>query len=262
MSPARRVLHRLRARLGEERGFTIIEMLMATLLGSLVFLVTLNVFDNGRRASARVTDRTEVVQRGRTAMETLTKELHSQTCLGPGYPAITYGDDNHVTFFADLGAADWNAAYPASPMADDTFRPERFDLAFAGGKVTESVYLPLTSSSWVPPANPAAWTPGYSATPVRVRVLATNLTTTKDAQGNAVPFFRYFSFSASDPIEPTNRLTTPLAPADRARTVQMLLSFVAHPANPQNDSVSTTFENQVYARTADPTDPTHSPQCI
>lgn len=263
MSPRRGILARLRARLGDERGFTLIEMVMATALGMVVFTVALNVFDNGRRASARVQDRTEVVQRGRTTMETLTKELHSQTCLGPGYPAIVYADANRVTFYANVGPADWNRAYPAAPITDPaTFRPERFDLVFANSTVTEYAYLPLTSTSWVPPANPAGWTPGYSATPIRTRVLATNLTTAKDAQGNAVPFFRYYAFSASDPIEPTNLLTAPLSDADRSRTVQILLSFVAHPANPQSDFVSTTFQTQVYARTADPTDPTHSPQCI
>lgn len=255
------LLRRIRARLGDERGFTLIEMLVATVLGSIVFMVALNVFDNGRRASARVVDRTAVVASGRTTMDTLTKELHAQTCLGPNYPAITYADDNRVDFYADLGG--------------EVFRPDKYSLVFANGTVTEYVYPPLSDTSWQPPSPvPAGWTPGYSTTPSRTRTLATDLTLVREA-GSDTPFFRYFAFSATDPIQPTNRLPTPLGVHDqadssgklvpiddRARTVQILLSFQAHPVNPQSDMVSTTFQNQVYARTADPTDPTHSPQCI
>jgi len=231
----------LRARLGGERGFTLIEMLVALLIGSIVFGAAMSIFEAGQRSSTRVQDRAESVQRGRTVMEQLTQRIRSQVCLGPGYPAMTAGSSTGMTFYMDIG--------------DENFQPQQMRLTYDpsnGGQITETTWnmtktgLP-TGSGWQ-----------VAASPSRVRVLADHL-----ALNGATPFFQFYSFTASDPIAPTNLLAVPLSAADLARVVQVVLTFRPTPMRgDQNAFVSPLFQNQVYVRTADPTDPIHSPLCV
>lgn len=225
-----------RGNIRAEQGFTLIELLVTALLGIIVLLGAFNVFDSGLRASANVQDRTEVVQRGRTAMEQLTQELRSQTCLGPGYPAITYGDGNTIIFYANFGTG---------------FAPEQRRLIYSPSADTLTEYSYQLNGT-LPNVTPAP-------SPYRTRLLLTNATPSNSDQS----FFHFYAFTGQDPITPSALLSVPLSSGDAARTVQIVAGFVVHPIRGrQNDRVATTFENQVYARTADPTDPVHSPQCI
>src|SRR4051794_28138499 len=97
------VIGRLRARLRSERGFTIIEMLVASAIGVVVLLVLLNLLDATQTATSRVTARVDGTQRGRTAMEQVTQRLRSQTCVSSLTPIIVGDttsptDANSVTF--------------------------------------------------------------------------------------------------------------------------------------------------------------------
>ncbi len=53
------------------------------------------------RSPAQIADRQDAVQRGRFAMETITRTLRSQVCLGETTEPITAGNDNGVTFYAE-----------------------------------------------------------------------------------------------------------------------------------------------------------------
>ena len=86
----RRLLDRIRR---EERGFTLVELLVATSLGTVVLLAAGVLSTSMLNAQTRISDRSEAIARGRTAMEQIVQQLRSQVCLGPGYPSITYADD-------------------------------------------------------------------------------------------------------------------------------------------------------------------------
>lgn len=228
-----------RRRLRAQGGFTLVEMLMALLIGSIVLGAAMNLFIAGQRSSTRVQDRAESVQRGRVVMEQLTQRIRSQVCLGPGYPAMTAGNSNGMTFYMDIG--------------DESFVPKQMRLTYDpsnGGQVTETTW------NMTPTGSGSGWQ--VAASPSRVRVLATNL-----ALSGATPFFQFYSFTATDPIAPTNLLPVPLSSGDLARVVQVVLTFRPTPMRgDQNAFVSPLFQNQVYVRTADPTDPIHSPLCV
>ena len=119
-------LARIRRRLRDERGFTLVELLVSTSIGVAVLLATFAIFDSALLAQNRVDDRTDSIARGRTGMEQIVQQLRSQVCLGPSLPAIEYGDDDEMRFYADL--------------ANTTFVPERRVLTFAGGALTERDY--------------------------------------------------------------------------------------------------------------------------
>jgi prepilin-type N-terminal cleavage/methylation domain-containing protein len=230
---------RIRRRLRDQRGFTLVELLVSMTIGVAVLLATFAIFDSALLAQGRVDDRTDSIARGRTAMEQIVQQLRSQVCLGPGLPAIEYGDDNEVRFYADL--------------ANTTFVPERRILTFAGGALTERDYSG-SASGGSPPFN-------FSALPVRTRVILDRMTLASQG-GTAVPFFTYYSFDGRTPPQPTNQLPVPLSDADRAQVVEIGVSFMALPARTSSSSTGEPFTSDVFVRTADPSDPEHSPLCI
>lgn len=232
MSPLRVITRRVGH---DQSGFTLVELLSSMAIGMVVLFAIFGLLDYTVSAQHKVEDRVDAVQRGRTAMEVITQQLRSQICLGPGYPAITYGDDNSVTFYTDLGG--------------DTPKLQRRMIAFnsANGTVTETDWN-MTGSI---PSEP-------TYTPARTVNLATNLVGVAGA-----PFFRYYGFTPN-PVTPNKLLGSPLADSDEALVVKIAVSFVARPTRGGNltNQVPTTFQNEVYVRTSDPSDPDHSPQCI
>jgi prepilin-type N-terminal cleavage/methylation domain-containing protein len=225
---------RIRRRLRDQRGFTLVELLVSMTIGVAVLLATFAILDSALLAQGRVDDRTDSIARGRTAMEQIVQQLRSQVCLGPSLPAIEYGDDDEVRFYADL--------------ANTTFIPERRVLTFAGGALTERDYTGRATGG-SPPYS-------FNTTPSRTRVILDRMAPT------AEPFFTYLGFDDSRPPEPRKELPVPLSDADRAQVVQIHVSFMALPARASSSSTGEPFMTDVFVRTADPSDPEHSPLCI
>jgi prepilin-type N-terminal cleavage/methylation domain-containing protein len=241
--------HRIGARLRDERGYSLPELLVATMVGVIVLMGALTILETSQRAQARVSDRSESIARGRTAMEQIVQRLRSQVCIGSGSPAVIYGDATHVTFYADLrdgytdASRDWGT---------NVFVPSKMDLAYANGALTETVYGGTADTS-----RSATFPYIFSTTPSLRRVIVDKI-----APRPGLPFFTYFSFSASDPIEPTNQLTTPLAAADRDNVVQITVAFQSLPSRLNSAYAGEPFTANAFVRTADPTDPQHSPLCF
>jgi prepilin-type N-terminal cleavage/methylation domain-containing protein len=228
------------SRLRSQQGFTLVELLMALTIGVGVLLAAYTVSDATLHGQTRIADRSDAIARGRTAMEQIVQQLRSEVCLGPGYPAIAYGDSNHITFYADL--------------ANTTFTPQKRDLSFAGGALTETTYA----------GSPSAGSPPFTfaVSPTRTRVVLDHMQTLTQA-GVGVPFFRYYSFDGNDPIRPSKLLAVPLSATDAAKVVQISVAFGALPSRSGGRiPAAEPFNANVYVRTADPTDPDHSPLCI
>jgi prepilin-type N-terminal cleavage/methylation domain-containing protein len=235
----------------DERGFTLMEMLVTLVVGSILLTAIFGALDYSVKANGKVQDRVDSTQRGRAAMELITQQLRSQICLGPGYPAIPVtpaSDGNSVTFYTDLGG--------------DTPKLQRRTITYSSGTLYETDYnvtgtIPTTPTFTLARSN---W------------VLADKLTQAVDPVTNQViPFFRYFGFTPS-PVLPNKWLnsTAPsytLADADKPSVVQVSISFVANPlrgpgVQGTNNKSLSTFQQDVYVRTSDASDPDHSPQCI
>ncbi len=222
-------------------GYTLIEVLVSMTVGMIVVLATFGIVDVSLRSNTRVLDRVDSIQRGRIAMELMTQQLRSQVCLGEGIPAIVAAQDNTVTFHADLG--------------DAGFNPEKRRLTFVPGVAGSSGRI--TEERFAGAGTPPAVT--FSASPYYTRTLADGV-----ALVPSTPFLRYFAFTP-DPVTPDALLptgATGLGVVDRARTVKVAVAYRAVPTHKLNKSVEATFENYVYVRTADPTDPERSPLCI
>lgn len=221
----------------DEAGFTLVELLVTSAIGVVVLLVAGTLSTGFLHAQTRVSDRSESIARGRTAMEQITQQLRSQVCLGPGYPAITYGDGSRMTFYADL--------------SNRAFVPEQRVLSYSNGTLTETSYAGRASGT----GSGAPFT--FSSTPSRTRAVLDRMQLV-----GTTPFFRYYSFDSNNPIRPANLLRTPLSASDAQRVVQITVTFAALPSRGGSGTIAEPSTANVYVRTADPTDPDHSPLCI
>ena len=228
-------------RLRDQRGFTLVELLVATA-------------DRRRRAArrrsrsstralhaqTRVDDRTEAIARGRTAMEQIVQQLRSQVCLGPGYPAIAYGDNSHDHVLR---------------------RPRRHDVRAAAARphVRERhAHRARLHRHARPAARRRSRSPSTPVAHARdPRATACNL-----QQGGAtVPFFTLLL------VRPANTrsarrdlLATPLSANDARASCRSPSASRRSAARAAARTITAEpFTANVFVRTADPTDPDHSP---
>jgi prepilin-type N-terminal cleavage/methylation domain-containing protein len=75
------LLERARRRLRSERGFTLVELLMASVLGVLVLGVGVTVFTAAVRSQPGLTKRGDSISQARTSMERLTRELRQGAAI-------------------------------------------------------------------------------------------------------------------------------------------------------------------------------------
>lgn len=233
MPVTRRLLTRLRR---DEAGFTLIELMVSIPIGLMVMGVALDLIVRASAMQVTLSNRQEAVARGRVTMDLITRQLRSTVCLKSLTPSrsVESGDGSSVTLYVDLG--------------DGSLPAERHVLTFdsAAGTLSERDYLQASASPVT-----------YSATPAHNKVLADTV-----AAAPGVPVFSYYAFTTGGAISAT-RLPVPLSAADAAKTIDIAVSFIARDdrgigATPHG----TTFADDVFNRTADPTAPGQLPACI
>ena len=85
---------------------TLPEVLVTMVIALVLSLATFALVDVTIRRTGEISSRVDGVQRGRVAMDLMTRQLRSQVCLGASAPAsrsIVAGSATSVTFYAELG---------------------------------------------------------------------------------------------------------------------------------------------------------------
>jgi prepilin-type N-terminal cleavage/methylation domain-containing protein len=233
---------RLRQLGADEAGFTLPELLTAMTVGLIVLLAAAMLLDSSVSTSNEIADRQDAVQRGRLAMETVTRELRSQVCLKDARP-VTYGDQQKVAFYANLSD---------DPDTAD-LRTIRYEPADKG--LYEDVYQ---GAGPFPDLV-------FPASPTSTRQILRAVVPVKDGAVTR-PMFRYYRYRLGGAPGELEELTSPLTTADAQRVVVIKAAFVALPerteARADADKDATTFETDVYVRLADPTKPAEGPRCL
>jgi prepilin-type N-terminal cleavage/methylation domain-containing protein len=213
-------------RLRRQDGFTVVEMLVAAAVGSIVMVAIFTLLDTSVKQSGGVTARVDSTQRGRTAMEKITRELRSQVCWSPdggaSVPSVTLADAQpySVTFYGYSGYGDVHADKRTIWWDTNT------------NSINESIAPGL-------PATGAVTSFGTAVT----NTLITDVT---PPPGNA-PVFEYQTTAG------TVLGATPLSAADRAKAGIIRIRFVTGTGVKGAPTKTTTaFESQVFVRTADP----------
>jgi Tfp pilus assembly protein PilW len=225
-------LQRLRARLAGEAGFTLVELLTAMVIGMVVVFAAFTLMERSFVAANDVADRADAAQRGRIAMDALTRQLRSQVCFSGQLPLLA-GSADSIDFVTDLG--------------DGTTSPERHVLTFTnatnGYTLTETDY-PMASANG---ATPVTW-----GTP-RTKTLLTGV-----ARNGTTPFFQYLGYDATTSPPTVTTLNSPLVSDDFGGVTQIAVSFTVTPAHAQTRaSRGSTLSERVAVPQADPnlTDP-------
>jgi prepilin-type N-terminal cleavage/methylation domain-containing protein len=222
----------------DERGFTLTELLTAMLIGMIVLLAAFMVLDRSFSASGQIADRSDALQRGRQAMDLMTRQLRSQVCLGKTNAPIVSGSDTSVSFYGDLSDGSTNVQRRTLSWDSTTKR------------ITQSIV------------------PGVGTYPsLTFTGTATNtvlLTNVEQILDGSTPraMFRYYGYvpgTTNGTLEP---LASPLSTANLSRVAVIKVGFRTFPFKSMtNDSNSVVLEDDVYARVAIPTSPEDGPLC-
>ena len=229
--------------LHSEEGFTLPELLVGIIIGMIVLFAALTVLDNTVSLGAKVGKRVDATQRGRTALDLITRDLNSMVCL-PGDPAqdaLIAGTDNSVDVYADLG--DGSTSRP----------PQRRTITYSPTTrtITESVYTPTGSAgAYVFPTNPTSTT-----------TLLSDVT-----QDGSTPIFTYYPLDTTpdDNSDPTALTAsgTGLSATALDSVARIRITFKALPSNrttaQPGDAV---MQDDVYRDAVDPDSSDSFAQC-
>jgi ABC-type Fe3+-hydroxamate transport system substrate-binding protein len=216
-----------RARLGDERGVTMVELLVTTALGMIVILGVLAVTEVAMRSSAKTATRVAADQRARPVLERLVDQLHS-TCIGPeAGPLLAGSTESSLSFLHQTGST-------VTPL------PDKVVVSLSGSTLTETVY-PSTGGQ------APNWT--FAGTPSSSRVLMTGVGPAQigDPPIDA-PLFRYFKYDGG--VVDPNSLPTPLSAANSAIAVRVDVAFSVAPLSDptRDDKAPVTVSDSVLVR--------------
>jgi Tfp pilus assembly protein PilW len=231
-----------RVSLSDSRGFTLMELVVAMSLGIIVLLASFGVIDRSWRASKQVSDREDALQRGRIALELMTRELHSMTCAGQTAP-VSLANDNEVDFYAYMG----------DPTAGGSTNPTLHKLVYStsAGTITESSYT-VTDTTTTPP------TVSTTASSTRQLMASVAPITT------GAPIFNYYTFDTSSQgtgtfLSLSTNGGTGLTSSDLAKVVKVGINFKSQPTGNVINPPTTNFQDDVFWRAVDPESPNSQP---
>ena len=94
--------HVMTGRLRREDGFTIPELLITISMSMIIALAGFGLLDTSIRRTGETQRRVEATQRGRQALDQMTRQLRSQVCLSATTPAMAVASPLSATFYVDL----------------------------------------------------------------------------------------------------------------------------------------------------------------
>ena len=220
----------------DERGFSLMELMMAMAIGSIVLTMVMSIFVTGLTRSAQVGDRIDAAAKGRLAVDRVVTLLDAQTCVDGNAPLLD-AQSGTVTFYANLGQVDddprqYRVRYDA---AADQLWEDQFDPYRVAGVLT------------------------WPTTPSRSRLLAGDIL----PQGGKI--FSYYKFSTTGAtagqVDPSP-LATPATASDRQQVVRVGVDLNAVASRTKaDDATRTVISGQAVVASADPSNPNKGPNC-
>jgi prepilin-type N-terminal cleavage/methylation domain-containing protein len=212
-------------RVRSQAGFTLVEMLVAIVIGSIVTLAAFTMLDRSVVLTGKTTDRVDSTQRGRVALDVITRHLRSQVCPAAASAPIESGGPRTITFWA---------FFRTKPFA-----PQRYTIAWDPN--TQSINETIDNGQGTPV--------------VSRRTLISGART-------PTPLFTYYAYptDSTSYVEPSVDLLgatgTALSADDAKRVAMVEVHFTAVPSRAANSATtpqeSTEYDDKVYSRTADP----------
>jgi prepilin-type N-terminal cleavage/methylation domain-containing protein len=187
----------------DQRGFTIIELLVSMAAGTIVAATIVMITTVALHNQDRIARRVDANQRGRPVMTRMIQELHS-ACVAPRItPVLAGSTGTSMSFLSKSGSA-------VSPT------PDKHVITLSGTTLSESVFAATSGTA------PGPWI--FSGTASSTRQLLTNVTAPAGAM------FRYYAF-VNGQLSTTPLPATPLSGTNAALTSIVSISFASSPTN-------------------------------
>ena len=186
----------------DERGTTLIELLVATAAGVVVLFAISAMIIVSLRETVRTNSHVDATQRARVALNNVIEELHS-ACVAPQVaPVKANSSGTQLVFVHQTGSA-------VSPV------PILSKVTLSAGTLTQADYAKTGGEApkWI----------FNETTPTSTQQLMTNLSPTSPSTS----IFSYYSYTNGE-ISATP-LPTPLSSTDAERTVKVGIAFTAAP---------------------------------
>ena len=207
-------MHReLLVRLRDERGFTLVEMMVALAIGLVVSTATLAIVIVSVHLSSNYTDRVDANQTGRLAMEKITQALTSSCVLTNQAPVLAGSTATSLVFYSALNDT-------PGPV------PSQVTVSIAS---TQPAPLLMTTQSLT--GTPPNWVASSQAP--QVYTLAAWA-----GQSGSTPMFQYYPYAAGGVVSTTpftvgaNGLTA----AQAAATAQVAITYQVLPTDKWQDT--------------------------
>ena len=187
-----------------ERGFTLIELMVATVLGIIVSTATLAIVISSVHLTSNYSDKVDATQEGREAMQRITQQLDSSCVASAVAPILSTSDANDVWFYSALSD---------SP----TIQPNEVEISYTSGSLVMNTYAYSSGTS------PASWT--FSSTATSSTLLP------NAAQYNSTPVFQYYGYNSNGTLSSTPYTLGPTLGTNAATTAEVVVTFQALPTD-------------------------------
>jgi prepilin-type N-terminal cleavage/methylation domain-containing protein len=216
-----------RAAWRDERGFTLIELMVASLAGIIVATATTTIVIASVHFSSNFGNRVDANQEGRVAMERITQALNS-SCVATGVtPLVGTPAPTGMVGGVASGSDASNLVFYSALSDLPTIEPNEVVVSLTGTAPAQQLVMSTyANTSTVGSAPP--WT--FSTTPTNFVLLPVAAQAT--IGGSVQPVFQYFGYAGSGTSQiQTTPYAVPLSATDAATTAEVTVSFEALPSN-------------------------------
>jgi len=218
--------------MSSERGFTLVELLVAMAMSVVVILGASAIIISTLDASQQVTQRTTALGEARTGVETLLAQLNSG-CLVDNVSPVLAGTTTGISPAVSSDASDLVFVSGTGDSATPT--PTEHVVKVSNGALIDSAYSYTGNAASV--STPSAWT--FATSPSQVLNLAEHVTTGSGAM------FSYYAYSnyqnGTDSLENASAMTVPLTSTTAPTVAEVGLDIRFAPAG-SHYNASTTSE--------------------
>lgn len=217
---------RRRIQLADERGTTLVELVVGTAVGMIVLFALTTVIVVSMHASARVSARVHATQKARVALIQVMEQLHS-ACVTPKVAPIQSGSTGTSLRFTHGSASEESGA---------ALNPTFSVISLTGNTLSQSDYAYLGGTP-----------PTFSPTPTRIRQLVTGIAPTPPSSS----IFSYHSYSKGKLVEIPQK-TLGVAEASTAIQVRVAFTAVPNSTSVADSGVGASVQNSAMLRLTPP----------
>ncbi len=215
-----------RLQLADERGTTLVELVVGTALGIIVLFALSTLVIVTLHASSRVSARVHATQSARMSLVRVMEQLHS-ACVTPKMAPVQAGSTGTTLRLTHANAGEGSAA---------AVKPVLSTFTLSGNTLVQTDYPSLGGTP-----------PTFSTTPTRTLTLGTAIAPTPPSSS----IFSYFYYSKGSLVEVPQKT---LGVAEASSVIQVRVAFTVVPASaPTTDSgIAASVENSAMLRLTPP----------